>query len=56
MKSDQKLDGWRQHQLDQLRHWMSATPAQRLAALEEMREVVRSVAARRGLSKTSERG
>jgi hypothetical protein len=36
MKSAEKPDGWEQHRRDQLRRWMSATPAQRLAALEEM--------------------
>jgi hypothetical protein len=44
MKSVEKLDGWEQHRRDQLRSWMRATPAQRLAALEEMVEFARKYA------------
>ncbi|HEX9822941.1 MAG TPA: hypothetical protein VGB51_00915 [Actinomycetota bacterium] len=29
-------DGWDEHRRDQLKRWRSATPAQRLAALEEL--------------------
>lgn len=35
--------GWDRHRRDQLRRWMKATPAQRLAALEELIATVRSV-------------
>ena len=41
MKNLERPDGWEANRRDQLRHWMSLTAAQRLAALEELNEFIR---------------
>lgn len=46
MKSDEGVDGWERNRREQLRQWMNTTPAQRLAALEELIEFARKYGGR----------
>lgn len=56
MTEKRALDGWEEHRRQQIRDGLSTTPAQRLAWVEEMIELMRKVRDRGALERRSGSG
>jgi hypothetical protein len=50
----ERRDGWEEHRREQLRSWLKATPAERLAAVEELIEAFGKRVATRERARPSE--